>query len=504
VRVVAAGQPTATAGAALLMPVSQRDGYGLNCRYPTRYSTPPLIRAAAVTRFRKGEGTAQVPPFVWEILLILALILANGFFAGAEIAIIAARKNRLEQLAEDGDSKAQRALELASDPDRFLPTVQVGITLVGTLAAAYGGAGLMDDLAGVLEKSSWPFVRGQAQGIAFFIIVVAITYFSLILGELVPKQVALRHAETLARLVAPVMSLVASVGRPAVWALEKSTSFVLAVFRVSRTKAASVSVDDIEHMIESGTAEGVVEPLEQKVAMGALRLGERTVRDIMRPRTDLDAVDVTTPPEEVIGVIAMAGFSRLPVYERDLDHILGYVHIKDLVRYLHLGWEIDLRKMLHPPLFVPETLHLDRLLEMFQAQRTQLAIVLDEHGGTDGMLTMEDVLEELVGEIQDEHRDDRAQDFVRRDDGSVLVDGGLSVADLIVKLGVKPDDVSVSRRFTTAAGLMLFLLGSIPRIGDTAEWNGLKLEVVDMDGRRIDRILITPLGQEEGSKGEKE
>jgi len=441
-----------------------------------------------------------VPPYVWEILLILLLILANGFFAGAEIAIIAARKNRLEQLADDGDRKARRALELARDPDRFLPTVQVGITLVSTLAAAFGGARLVDYLADALAKSPWPFVQAHQHGIAFSLVVVAITYFSLILGELVPKQVALRNAETLARFVAPVMSLLASAGRPAVWVLEKSTSFVLALFRVPLAKTATVSVDDIEHMIESGTAEGVVEPLEQKVAMGALRLGERTVRDIMRPRTDLDAIDVSTPTDEIIGTIAMAGFSRLPIYERDLDHILGYVHIKDLVRYLHLGWEIDLRKMLHPPLFVPETLHLDRLLEMFQAQRTQLAIVLDEHGGTDGMLTMEDVLEELVGEIQDEHRDDRAQDFVRRDDGSFLVDGGLSVADLVVKLGVKPDDVSVSRRFTTVAGLMLFLLGSIPRIGDMAEWNGMKLEVVDMDGRRIDRILITPLPKEEDTE----
>ncbi len=434
-----------------------------------------------------------MPLYVWEILLILLLILANGFFAGAEIAIIAARKNRLEQLAEEGDRKAQRALELARDPDRFLPTVQVGITLVSTLAAAFGGARLVSYLAIWLAASPWGFIRAHQQGIAFTIVVVAITYFSLILGELVPKQIALRNAETLARFVAPVMHWLAKVGRPAVWGMEKSTSFVLALFRVRRSTTSTVSMDDIEHMIESGTAEGVVEPLEQKVAMGALRLGDRTVRDIMRPRTDLDAIDVTTPPDEIIGTIAMAGFSRLPIYERDLDHILGYVHIKDLVRYLHLGWEIDLRKMLHPPLFVPETLHLDRLLEMFQAQRTQLAIVLDEHGGTDGMLTLEDVLEELVGEIQDEHRDDRAQDFVRREDGSFLVDGGLSVADLVVKLDVKPDDVSISRRFTTAAGLMLFLLGRIPRIGDTAEWNGMKLEVVDMDGRRIDRILISPL-----------
>jgi putative hemolysin len=250
-------------------------------------------------------------------------------------------------------------------------------------------------------------------------------------------------------------------------------------------------VDDIEHMIESGRAEGVVEPLEQRVAIEALRLGERSVRDIMRPRIDLDALDVNTPADEVIGSVAMAGFSRLPVYEKDLDHIIGFVHIKDLFRQQYLGWPIELKKMMHPALFVPETMPLDRLLQLMQEEHNQLAVVLDEYGGTEGMVTLEDVVQELVGEIRDEHRRDQQQLFVERDDQSWLVDGSVSIGDFIDHLSIRAD--GEPRNFSTVSGLILDRLGRIPSIGDKTQWNGYRLEVIDMDGQRIDRILVTRL-----------
>jgi putative hemolysin len=250
-------------------------------------------------------------------------------------------------------------------------------------------------------------------------------------------------------------------------------------------------VDDIEHMIQSGRAEGVVEPLEQRVAIEALRLGERSVRDIMRPRIDLDALDANTPADEVMGSVAMAGFSRLPVYEKDLDHIIGFVHIKDLFRQQYLAWPIELRKMLHPALFVPETMPLDRLLQLMQEQHNQLAIVLDEYGGTEGMVTLEDVVQELVGEIRDEHRRDQDQLFVQRDDHTWLVDGGVSMGDFIEHFSIRADNEP--RNFSTVSGLILDRLGRIPTIGDKTEWNGYDIEVVDMDGQRIDRILVTRL-----------
>jgi putative hemolysin len=428
---------------------------------------------------------------IWEILLILFLILANGFFAAAEIAIIAARRGRLEQRAEEGSRNARWALELSRDPNRFLPTVQIGITLVGVFGAAYGGQQIVDDLSTWIATLPVPFVKQHAAGLGLTLFVICFTYVSLILGELVPKRASLHRAEGLAIFVAPVIKLVATLARPLVWFMGCSTSAVLRLLRVRATTEPSVSLEDIEHLIGAGTAEGVLEPLEQRLAVEALRLGEHSVRDVMRPRIDLDAVDVATPPEEVLGTIAMAGFSRLPVYESDLDHILGFVHIKDLLRHLHLGWPIELRKLLHPALLVPETMRLDRLLELFQEKHNQLAIVLNEYGGTEGMVTLEDVVEELVGEIRDEHRRHKERSIVRRDDSNWIVDGGVSIVDLCGRLGVRELDVEGDRGFSTVAGLILDQLGYIPSIGVVAEWNGFQLEVVDMDGQRIDRVLVT-------------
>jgi putative hemolysin len=423
-----------------------------------------------------------------EFLIVLALILANGFFSGAEMAIVASRRGRLRQMAEDGDEAARKALELASSPDKFLPTVQVGITLVGTLAAAYGGDRLVSDIAAWIAAHAPPAIANAAQPIALTIFVAVLSFLTLLLGELVPKRLALRRAESIARLVAPAMQFFARVAKPLVWGMSTATSAVLFLLGAHKTDEPSVSVDDIEHLLEAGRAEGVLEAVEQAVAVEALRLGERTVRDIMRPRIDLDALDIDTPSAEVLGAIAMAGYSRLPVYEGSLDHILGYVSLKDVLRHNWMGWPIELRKIMHRALFVPETMPLDRLLELFQKEKNQLAIVLDEYGGTEGLVTLEDVLEELVGEIHDEHRRERATAFVRRDDGSWLVDGGATVEELVETFELKLD--ALPRDYSTVSGLVLAQLERIPTVGDKAQWQGLTIEVVDMDGRRIDKLLV--------------
>jgi putative hemolysin len=422
-----------------------------------------------------------------EILLVFALILANGFFSGAEMAIVASRRGRLRQLAEGGDKAARTALELASSPDKFLPTVQIGITLVGTLAAAYGGDSLVSDLAEWIGSHAPPSVGALARPIALTVFVVLLSFVTLLFGELVPKRLALRRAEDFARLAAPAMKTFAQITKPLVWLMGVSTSAVLALLGAHKQDGPTVSVDDIEHLLEAGRAEGVLEAVEQAVATEALRLGERTVRDIMRPRIDLDALDIETPPGEVLGAIAMAGYSRLPVYEGSLDHILGYVSLKDVLRHNWMGWPIELRRIMHRALFVPETMPLDRLLELFQKEKNQLAIVLDEYGGTEGLVTLEDVLEELVGEIHDEHRRETS-DFVEREDGSWLVDGGAGVEDLADRLGIKLD--AVPRDYSTVSGIVLAELERIPATGDTLRWHGLVIEVVDMDGRRIDKLLI--------------
>ena len=275
-----------------------------------------------------------------ELLIVLALILANGFFSGAEMAIVASRRGRLRALAEQGDRKAQAALDLASNPDRFLPTVQIGITLVGTLAAAYGGDRLVSEFTVWIADHAPPAVAAVARPIALTVFVMLLSFVTLLLGELVPKRLALRKAEAFARLAAPAMQLFAWIARPLAWGMSAATSAVLFLLGTSKHSEPSVSVDDIEHLLQAGRAEGVLEAVEQSVASEALRLGDRTVRDIMRPRIDVDALDIETPQGEILGAIAMAGYSRLPVYEGSLDHIIGYVSIKDVLRSTWMGWPI--------------------------------------------------------------------------------------------------------------------------------------------------------------------
>ncbi|MBX3414529.1 MAG: HlyC/CorC family transporter [Pirellulales bacterium] len=447
---------------------------------------------------------SAIPAYVWETLAILVLILANGFFAGSEIAIIAAQRGRLKEQAEAGDRRSRLALDLAQDPNRFLPTVQIGITLIGTLAAAFSGATLGDHLADWFMTSRLAFVAQHPQAFALGAVTVLITFFSVLLGELVPKRFALLHSTSLARQAAVPMNLLATLGRPIVWLMGRATDLVLRVLGSREDTGPQVSIDDIAHMIRSGTESGLLEPTEERLAIEALHLGERSARDIMRPRLDIDALDVHTPAEEVLGAMAMAGFSRLPVYEGDLDHIVGFVHMKDVLRCTYLQMRIDLRRLVNPVLFVPETLPLDRMLVMFQEQKSQLAIVLDEFGGTEGMVTLENLLEELVGEIREEHGDDDIHDqIVEREDGSWLVDGGANVDDVLEILKIKPAETSKTRGYTTMAGLVLAELERIPNVGESVEWEGLRIEVIDLDGKRIDRLLvhrITPPATEEAPK----
>jgi len=435
----------------------------------------------------------------WEILIILSLILANGFFAGAEIAILTARRNRLEQQANAGSRAAARALELAGHPDRFLPTVQVGITLVATLASVFGGARIVDRLQERLAGAPAGFLAEHNEALAVTVVVLGITYVSLVLGELVPKRLALSNAEGLAKFTALPMDLLARIARPPVWVMSRSTQAVLRLFGLHQQAKAEVSLEDIEHMILSGRRAGAIDLSEQRMAQRALRLGDRTVRQIMRPRMEIEAVEVSTPIERVIAAIAMSGFSRLPVYEADLDHILGFVYTKDLLVAQQMRYPNELRQLYRPALFVPEYARIDMLLEQFREKRIEMAVVVDEFGGTRGLVTVTDVVEELVGEMRDEHRMDDEQALVQRGDGTWLADGRMSIHDLLEQIHRPELRDEVPRDFSTVAGMVQWTLGHIPSIGDRGTWNGLVFEVVDMDGRRIDRVMVMAQKQADSS-----
>jgi putative hemolysin len=437
-----------------------------------------------------------------ELCVIFLLALLNGFFAAAEIAILTARRGRLEQLAENGDAAAKVALSLAKDTDRFLPTVQVGITLVGTIASAFAGAHLKEPLEALLVSLNFSWITEQSSGLAFSLVVCGVAYLQLIVGELVPKRIAFQNAEHLARFVAYPMLILQRASQPAIWVLKATTRLVLTILGQRADQTATVSVEDIQHLIDAGTKAGLLEESEQKVAKEALRLGDRTVAEILRPRIDIDALDLETPATEVVGALAMSGFSRIPVYEGTIDHIVGFIYLKDVFLQQHLNRPIELRRMIRPPLFIPKSITITRLLELFREHKTQLAIVLDEYGGTQGMVTLEDVLEMLVGDIhdelrhrQDEHRhrqDGEAQvpNIVRRENGSLSVAGSCNLHELESKLDISRWTEPVPRGVGTVSGLMLSLLKRPPQIGDVMRWNDLRLEIVDMDDSKIDRLLI--------------
>jgi putative hemolysin len=430
-----------------------------------------------------------------ELLLLLALIIANGFFAASEIAIVSAREARLQQQAEDGKRGARTALELAADPSRFLAAVQVGITLVSTFAAAFSGERLATPLSLVL--ASLPFVGGYAYPLAFAIVVLAISYLSLIIGELVPKSLALQQAEATARFAAPIMAFIARIASPVVSFLTLSSELVLRLLGRATPPDESVTEDDVLAMVRAGAESGALEEEEQNFISGVFSFTDQTVGAVMTPRTEIFALASDTPLHEAIAGIAEAGFSRVPIYDGSIETIMGVLHARDLLRFC-IGSPpaqgdtlARLGELLRPPLVLIESQRAPAAFKQLQAAQVHLAIVLDEYGQIAGVASLEDFLEELVGEIDDEH-DVASRYVVRRDDGSFLVDGRLAFSEAQRALALPPLDPEFDTGFNTVAGFTLALFGRLPVAGDTVQWQGFTIEVVDMDGHRIDKLLVRP------------
>ena len=428
-----------------------------------------------------------------QIFIIAALIIANGIFAMAEIAIVSARKARLQQRAEEGDEGARIALELANSPSRFLPTIQIGITLVGIFAGAFGGATIADKLAPELNRISWIAPHGGA--VSLFIVVLAITFLSLIIGELVPKQIALQHAERISAAFAPAIRSLAWVASPLVHLLSLTTQLVLRLFGIKPSAETSVTEEEIKLMIEQGTQEGVFEPTEQEMVERVFRLGDRTVNALMTPRPDVIWLDLNDPPEEIQSKITSNSHTHYPVAEDQIDTIIGMVNSKDLLSQNLSCRPIDLRSVLQPALFIPESMSALDLLERFKKKRTHVALVIDEHGGFQGLITTSDVLEAIVGDIPTPGESEEA-DVIHREDGSWLVDGKV-LADELKEL-LQKDELPFEDEnlYQTLGGLVMAFLDRIPRSGNHFDWDGYRFEVVDMDGHRVDKVLIKPLAPE--------
>jgi putative hemolysin len=427
-----------------------------------------------------------------EMALIFILILANGVFAAAELAVVSARKGRLEQEAERGRHGARVALQLADDPNHFLSTVQVGITLIGTLAAAFGGARIAEVLAETLR--TFPMLAGYADSIALGIVVILISYFSLIIGELVPKRLSLQSAEEIAIRLAPIMRFLGHITSPIVRFLTFSSELVLWLLRRHNVPETPITEDDVLALVREGTAEGTLETTEADLINNVFSFTERSVRTLMTPRTQVVAVDLTTPLPEIIHLMTETEplYSRLPVYQGTLDTVIGILHVRDLLKAIVQSPPPDLGVILRPPVFIPEAQRAAAALVQFKLQHSRLAIVVDEFGQTAGIITLKDVIDELVGDLGATGQS-HDEAIVHREDGSYLVSGLLPFVDVADALNLpSAEAVSAEHDFETVAGFVIALLGRLPQVGDTVQWEHYTFEVVDMDGNRLDKMIVHP------------
>lgn len=422
-----------------------------------------------------------------EVFIIAVLIVLNGLLAMSETAMVSSRRARLQQRANAGSSGAAAALRLLSAPNRFLAAVQIGISLIGVLAGAYGGA----TLAGYLE--TWledvPVLEAYSSAIALAIVVLLITYFTLVIGELVPKRLALRAPESIASLTARPIGTIATVTRPVVYLLSASTDLVLKLLRVKSDSGPQITVEEINLLIREGAELGLFQRVEQEMAQSVFELGELRAGDIMTPRPKIVWLDLTDGDAENFSKIAASPHSRFPVADGGLDNLLGILKVKRLWAQTVAGAPVSLRDQLSRPAFVPEFATVLRVMEALRASGEQVALVVDEFGGIQGLITLTDVLETITGEL---HAPGVGPEpaALQRDDASWLIDGTLPIYELRELLDIDDLPGEARGRFQTLGGFVMTRLERVPRTGDQFEYGVFRFEVVDMDGNRVDKVLV--------------
>jgi putative hemolysin len=419
-----------------------------------------------------------------QILIVVAVILINAVFVLSEMSVASSRKARLQQRVNEGDRGAKTTLRLLENPNLFLATVQIGITLVSVLVGAVGGVTLSEPLSALFMQI--PALAPFAESLALGIVVVGITFVSIVLGELVPKRIALHNPEQIASILAGPMMVVSRMLTPFVWLLGRITDFVLKTLGVKPGTEPPVTEEEIQLLIDQGTQAGVFEEAEHDMVEGVFSLGDQRVYSLMTPRTGVVYLDVDDSVEEIRDKIENSEFSRFPVRQGTLDVILGIVKARDLLVRSLSGAPIKLKDLLKPAFFIPETMFASRALEIFKEKGTEILLVIDEFGGLQGLLTINDIIEEIVGQIELEE-----PQATQRQDGSWLLDGMLEVDEFkeIFKLTSLPHE----DEYETLSGFVMVSLGRVPQTADHFEWHGLRFEIIDMDGRRVDKVLVTTL-----------
>jgi putative hemolysin len=430
-----------------------------------------------------------------ELVLVFVLILLNSIFVMSEMAIISARKIRLQQLANQGDRRAAIALNLALTPHRFLPTVQVGITLMAILSGARGESAVSRLLAPLFEQLPAQY----AKPIASVLAIAMITYLTLVIGELVPKQLALNSPEKIASFMARPIDLLARVSTPLIFALSGSTNFVVKLLGITPSLEPEVTEEEIKVMIEQGTETGMFEESEQDMVEGVLSLGDLKIGALMTPRPDITWIDIEDSIAITREKIIDSDYSRLPVCEGELDRVLGVVHVADLLSQTLKGEEINLTASLSQPLFIPESTRGLKVLEQFKKFGTHIAMVVDEYGVIQGLVTMHDLFEEIFGDITDSNQEPEEPQIIQREDGSWLLDGMLSIEELLEQFDIPESEIDRGN-YHTLGGFAIMQLGKIPISGEHFEWLSWRFEIVDMDGKRVDKVLVELSKVNEDSK----
>ena len=426
-----------------------------------------------------------------DLLLLLLLILLNGILAMSEIAVVSSRKSRLQKLADDGSPGAQSALALSNEPSGFLSTVQVGITTVGILSGAIGESALADPLTDWL--SGFVVLESYARGLALTLVVVGLTYFSVVVGELVPKRLGLLAPETIAALIATPMNVLARMTRPLVWLLSSSSSLLLQLVGARHRGDPPVTDDEINVLMEQGAEAGVFHESEQVIVSNVLRLDEQRIGAIMTHRNDIYVLDLDEPEDVIRTCLAESPFTRIVVCRDGLDHIVGILRTADLLKLALAGEKLNVERFLRPALYVPEGVSTTHLLESFRKAHQQCALIVDEYGELQGLVTLTDVLTSIVGELPSSDTDEE-QDIVERADGSWLVDGGVAIERLKLVLKIEDDLPGEDENaFNTLGGLVMYVLGRIPAVTDQFDTAGYRFEVVDMDKNRVDKMLLTQM-----------
>ncbi len=430
-----------------------------------------------------------MPADLWfGIALILMLIIANGFFSGSEMAVVSVRRSRIDHLAEEGLRAAQVVGRLKDEPDRFLATVQIGVTLVGSLGSAIGGALAVQHLAPLFAQSSLPFIPESSTALAIGTVVVIISYLSLVIGELVPKSLALRYSERVAFFVVRPLDFFSWLFTAGVKLLMASTNGLLYLTGTgAKAVEAVVSEDEVKYIIREGAEKGVFDETEQEFIQSVFDFADTSVRGVMTPRTEIQALAVQTSTQEALSAMIESSFSRMPIFAEDLDQIVGIVHIKELLRGREQNPQSSIQDFLHTAYFVPDSMQISHLLRELQLRRVQMSVVVNEFGTVVGIATIEDLLEEIVGEIQDEFDVDEELPVQDIGPDSWLVTGGITLDDLRENPGLPVEETNDYR---TLAGFLLARLERIPKGGEIVQHEGYRMTIVNMDGRRIDKVKV--------------